>query len=115
MDDLQKIFVTTQDVNDAWMHLQYYYVDVESIEVSPKEEQSEIKVYKISGAELSSGVESSIPEKYYKIGGHMKPDVFMYMVEYTAAGEESGYMTGAFFNVRNHWVFIPDAFDVFVE
>lgn len=110
MDDLQKIFVSTQDVNDAWIELQYFYEDIESWSFARTEKQSEVKIHYLRGSELKGNVESEFPAEYYKIADHFKDDLSIFIIEFVEPGKESGIILGAFFFVRNHWVFVPDPY-----
>jgi len=111
MDDLQRIFVSSQDVSNAYIHIQY----LDPIEVSPSANQTVVAIYKLNGSELNTNVESPLPEQYYAIADHIKDNISVYIIEYHEPEVNEGYQVHAFFYVKEHWVFIPNAYEIFLS
>ena len=107
---LQRIFVSSQDVSDAYVHIQY----LDPTTVEPDADQTEVAIHKLLGSELKTNVESALPEQYYTIADHIKPNVGVYMIEYYEPEVNEGYRLHAFFYVKEHWVFIPNAYEIFL-
>lgn len=111
MDDLQRIFVSSQDVSDAYIYMQY----LDPLEVRPEAGQTEVAIYKLNGSELGTGVKSPLPEQYYSIADHIKDNINVYMIEYYEPEVNEGYRLHAFFYIKKHWVFIPNVYEIFLE
>lgn len=112
IEDLQGIFLSAEDVGKAWEHAMDFYIFVED-NINPTDEQSEIIVKGAIGADLRYAKEHGLPSQYEVIKEKIKNTTEVYFIEYVKKGEKSGVPVHTFIKVRDHWVYIPNLWEVF--
>ena len=112
VEDLQGIFLSAKDVGDAWMHATDFYIAVED-NYKPGDDQTEVIVKGAIGADLRYAKEHGLPDEYLIIKEKIKNTVEIYFIEYVKKGEKSGFPLHTFVKTRNHWVYIPNLWQIF--
>ena len=113
MDDFQKIFISAEDVGEAWMYTEEMYASMNAGAVKPGAHRSETIVLSVSSADLKAGAKHQMPGGYNWIKDKFKNGITIYGLKFVESGKTSGYSLNAFFYVNNHWVCIPKVYRAF--
>ncbi|MDX2361846.1 MAG: hypothetical protein QNK23_13640 [Crocinitomicaceae bacterium] len=113
LEDLQEIFVSIDDVGDAWMYVEDMFSELAEGDIQPGANRTETIIIKITGAELKAGNGQELPGGYTETKDHFKDRITIYGLKFVEPGETSGYSLNAFFKVNGHWVCIPKAYRAF--
>ena len=111
-DDLQRIFLTTSQVGDAWMHCEYVYSNLDQEFLASIKEGSELKIHRITGGELKAGNPHGLHPDYNAIRAVFKDNLTLFYVQYTSAeGKEE--LLEVLFKLNHKWVWIPHLYEAF--
>jgi hypothetical protein len=77
--------------------------------IKPKDNQTEIKVWGATGAELAQGTGNAkeFPAEYKKVAKHLAADVTFFRFKFVEAGKETGTAYDGLVFVNGHWVIAP--------
>jgi hypothetical protein len=77
--------------------------------IKPKDNQTEIKVWGATGAELAQGTGNAkeFPAGYKKVAKHLAADVMFFRFKFVEAGKETGTAYDGLAFVNGHWVIAP--------
>lgn len=77
--------------------------------IKPKPNQTEVKVWSATGADLAAGkgAASEFPGGYKKVGKHLAPSVLFFRFKFVEAGKDVGTAYDGLSFVNGHWVIAP--------
>ena len=77
--------------------------------IKPKPNQTDVKVWSASGADLAAGKGSAkeFPSGYKKIAKHLAPTVLFYRFKFVESGKDQGTAYDGLAFVNGHWVIAP--------
>jgi hypothetical protein len=83
--------------------------DTNKAVIKPKPNQTEVKLWSASGADLAAGKGNAkeFPGAYKKVAKHLAPTVLFYRFKFVESGKESGTAYDGLAFVNGRWVIAP--------
>lgn len=105
--DYKAVFTDPADAEKAKQHYAPMWEGKGGI--GPKEGQTELKVWKATGAELAAGTgdADSFPGGYKKVANKLNPKLTYFRFKFVKPGEDLGMAFDGLVHVNGHWAFLP--------